>query len=235
MKLTSPLLTGALAAALLLGACVPVDLPGGGPAGPAPTSSPEPAHQTAQDAARAMLAEKLGIPVADIVVVSATPTEFSDSCLGIAIPEAMCAAVITPGFRVTLSANDLAYVYHTNQDASAVLENQARIIWGRTGGIAGVCQALEIVRDGEAAAGPCGSVAPIELTEAEREQLAQWLTTFGEFRVTTAELNGDVVVADGFEDDLFVVGTGTAEPTLADKQALLDWAASVYGRVTSGS
>ena len=32
-----------------------------------------------------------------------------------------------------------------------------------------------------------------------------------------------------------MVGTGTAEPTLADKQALLDWAAAVYGRVTSGS
>lgn len=233
MKLTSPLLTGVFAAALALAACAPIVQPDGGPAGPAPTASPKPAAQVAQDAALAKLAEQLGIPVTDIVVVSAAPTEFSDSCLGIANPAAMCAAVITPGFRVTLTANDLAYVFHTNQDASTVLENPARLIWGRTGGIAGVCQSLEIVRDGAVGAGPCGSVITVELTKAERAQLLEWMSAFGEIRFTSAELNGDVVVADGFEDDLYLVGTGTATPTSTEKQAMLEWAASVYGRLTT--
>jgi len=235
MKPITTLLTGGLAAALFLSACQPIDLTGGEPGGPAPIASLEPETQASVDAAIALLAEKLGRPAAEILFVEATSVEFSDSCLGIAIPEAMCAAVITPGYRVTLSAGDLAYVVHTNQDASYALENEARLLWGRTGGFAGVCQALEIERDGVIVAGPCGSLDTVELTEAERAQLLEWLARFGETRFTSDDLADGTVVADGFVDDLYLVGTGTATPNAAEKQAMLDWAAEVYTRLTTQS
>ncbi len=234
MKKTSPFLLGALTAALWLAACAPVDLPSGGPAGPAPTptTTPDPATQAARDAAIKALAEKLGVPVGDITVVDQTPVEYTDGCLGIAMPGVMCAQVITQGYRITMSAKGLAYVYHVNQDGSVALENQARLIWNRTGGFAGVCQALEIVRDGAVSAGPCDAVGTVELNDAERTQLLEWLGKFGEVRFTTEDVSGPIP-ADGFLDDIYLVGTGTDTPTAADKQAMLDWAAEVYGRLTT--
>lgn len=234
MKKTSPFLLGALTAALWLAACAPVDLPSGGPAGPAPTptTTPDPATQAARDAAIKALAEKLGVSVGDITLVDQTPVEYTDGCLGIAMPGVMCAQVITQGYRITMSAKGLAYVYHVNQDGSVALENQARLIWNRTGGFAGVCQALEIVRDGAVSAGPCDAVGTVELNDAERTQLLEWLGKFGEVRFTTEDVSGPIP-ADGFLDDIYLVGTGTDTPTAADKQAMLDWAAEVYGRLTT--
>ncbi len=239
MKPTS-LLFGALAAALMIAACQPVTMPNpNGPASsdatPTPIAMPtvDPEVVAAQAAAAVKLAESLGIEIADVTAVSATPTEFSDSCLGIPNPLALCAAVLTPGYRVTLTANGVSYVIHTNQDASVVIENQARVIWGRTGGIAGVCQTLELVRNGAMTAGPCNESAAIELTEAEQAQLDEWLARFGEVRFTSDELNGGTVVADGFVDDLYFVGTGTELPTAEEQQAMLDWAAAVYTRLTT--
>ena len=41
--------------------------------------------------------------------------DWPDACLGLLDKEAMCAEVITPGFRVTLEANGKTYVYRTNE------------------------------------------------------------------------------------------------------------------------
>lgn len=46
--------------------------------------------------------------------------EWSDACLGIHTPGIMCAQVITPGYRITLSAGGLTYELHTNQNGSSV-------------------------------------------------------------------------------------------------------------------
>ncbi len=235
----SPILwLGTVAAALLIAACQPVSVPNsGGPASsdgtPIPLPSLEPEVAAAQAAAAARLAESLGINLADITAIGATPVEFSDSCLGIPQPAAMCAAVVTPGYRITLTADGTTYVVHTNQDASVVLENPARVIWGRTGGIAGVCQTLELVRDGAMTAGTCGEAADVKLTAEEQAQLDKWLSRFGEVRFTSEDLNGGTVVADGFVDDLYFVGTGTETPTTEEQQAMLDWAAALYTRLTT--
>ena len=232
------LMLGALAAALLVAACQPVSVPSsGGPASsdgtPVVLPSLEPEVTVAQAAAAAKLAESLGVDLADITAITATPVEFSDSCLGIPNPVALCAAVVTPGYRITLTADGATYVVHTNEDASVVIENPARVIWGRTGGIAGVCQTLELVRDGAMTAGTCGEAADITLTAEEQAQLDKWLARFGEVRFTSEDLNGGTVVADGFVDDLYFVGTGTETPTADEQQAMLDWAAAVYTRLTT--
>lgn len=75
-------------------------------------------------AAKVALAEKLTISESDISVVSAIGADWSDSCLGLGGPEVMCATVITPGYRVTLSANGKNYIYRTDADGSYVVEEK---------------------------------------------------------------------------------------------------------------
>jgi hypothetical protein len=45
-------------------------------------------------------------------------TEWSDSCLGLARPDEMCAEVITPGWISILEADGKIYEFHT--DSSGV-------------------------------------------------------------------------------------------------------------------
>jgi len=68
--------------------------------------------------AAAVLADKLGLSPDDITVVSATQTEFSDSCLGLGGPAEMCAQALTPGWLVMLNAGGQEYEAHT--DATGV-------------------------------------------------------------------------------------------------------------------
>jgi hypothetical protein len=67
------------------------------------------------------LAERLGVDRGSIAVASVEAVEWSDACLGIQAPDLFCAQVITPGFRVTLTAGGETYFYHTDRGNSAVL------------------------------------------------------------------------------------------------------------------
>ena len=64
------------------------------------------------DEARRDLAERLGVEVEDLVVTAIIPTEFTDSCLGIANPAASCLAAIHPGVIILLSDGETQYRYH---------------------------------------------------------------------------------------------------------------------------
>jgi hypothetical protein len=113
-----PLFVFVIVAALLLSACagptpavtpVDSDLPGSGESETAPTL-----------AARQALAEKLGIPLEQVVAGPRVGAEFPDSCLGLAADDEMCLMVITPGYKIELTAGGDAYLAHTNQDGTAV-------------------------------------------------------------------------------------------------------------------
>lgn len=86
---------------------------------PGPVSSPtsgaarEPGVAAAED-----LALRLGQPVEDIVIVSTTPMEWPDSCLGVGDPNEVCAQVIVSGFEVILELGDTTYAYRTNEDGT---------------------------------------------------------------------------------------------------------------------
>jgi hypothetical protein len=71
-------------------------------------------------AALGVLSETLGIPVEQIKVVSAEEVQWANSCLDLGGPAEICAAVITPGFRVTLSAGGQEYVFHTDTTGEVV-------------------------------------------------------------------------------------------------------------------
>lgn len=65
-------------------------------------------------AAVAAAAAELGIDVAAVAVLSHEKTEWPDTALGCPKEGEMYAAVITPGYRVTLSVNGVEYEYHTD-------------------------------------------------------------------------------------------------------------------------
>jgi hypothetical protein len=63
----------------------------------------------------AHLAADLGVPEAQIEVVSVEPTEWSDSSLGCPEPGHAYLTVITPGYLIFLKAGGRQYEYHANE------------------------------------------------------------------------------------------------------------------------
>jgi hypothetical protein len=80
----------------------------------------EAAYPPAALAAEQDLADSLGVPVSEITIVSVTPEEWPDSCLGAAPPDVMCAQVITPGYLVVLEADGVQYTYRTDQTGDII-------------------------------------------------------------------------------------------------------------------
>jgi hypothetical protein len=66
------------------------------------------------DTAKEDLAERLDVPVREIQMVSADYVEWPDASLGCPQPGMMYAQVITPGYRIILSASGQNYEYHTS-------------------------------------------------------------------------------------------------------------------------
>jgi len=96
-------------------------------ASPAPSSSTSPQASVPAEAekpvriARQDLAKRQGIPVDIVQVTKVEPVEWPDTSLGCPEPGKAYAQVITPGYRVLLSAQGSTYEYHTDRDYSVVL------------------------------------------------------------------------------------------------------------------
>ena len=105
----------------LLAACAPGQAaqPTTEPA-PAETPAPEEPLPAAATVAVAQLAAALGVTEADVTVLSAEETEFSDGCLGLGGPAESCLQAITPGWLVMLSANGQEYEAHTDATGQQV-------------------------------------------------------------------------------------------------------------------
>lgn len=68
------------------------------------------------------------VPFQDFYVVSASAETWSDSCLGIADPVVLCAAVQTPGWRVVVSDGQASRAFRTDRTARVVLEEGRPIV-----------------------------------------------------------------------------------------------------------
>lgn len=91
----------------------------GGTFDPPPAGSVEGiSAESAEAAAQKDLALRLGISQSAITVKGVKEMDWPDVCLGLPDKEAMCAQMITPGFRVTLEAGGRAYVYRTDKTGS---------------------------------------------------------------------------------------------------------------------
>jgi len=74
-------------------------------------------------AARKALSEKPGMAGIQARLVSVVVVDWADACLELSRAEEMCAAVITPGYRVTLQVEDMVFEIHTD-----LLGDQVRVI-----------------------------------------------------------------------------------------------------------
>ncbi len=71
--------------------------------------------------ARDALATNMNVGAEKIEVIKFEPVNWPDGCLGVSKPDVMCAAVITPGYRVILRVNGWDYEYHTDAKSTVVM------------------------------------------------------------------------------------------------------------------
>ncbi|MRR32392.1 hypothetical protein EG834_19170, partial [bacterium] len=71
-------------------------------------------------AARQALADMLAIDPAATAVAAYAPAEWSDACLNLGSMTESCLQVITSGYRVVLQVGQNFYVFHTDQEGTAV-------------------------------------------------------------------------------------------------------------------
>ena len=177
------------------------------------------------------LAMNLGLDESDITVVSNEPVDFGDSCLGVSMPEIMCAQIVTPGRIIVLEADNVQYEYHTSGDASRIQPATMGFIWKREGGIAGFCDTLTVFRSGEVYTNQCnssdarmGTFANL-LSQDEQAQFNDWMDQFGALNLDASDPAG---VADRMTVTLDLFGTGSKQPTDTQEQALFEFAQNMY-------
>lgn len=73
-----------------------------------------PEYSPVVDLAKNDLSERLNIPVGDIKLVKEESIDWRDTSLGYPEEGMMYAQVITPGFSITLKAQDKLYEYHSD-------------------------------------------------------------------------------------------------------------------------
>ena len=143
-----PFVLAALLLVALLAACAagqtaePTTAPAAEETPMSETPAADDAAAAVTAAAVAQLAADLGLTEADVTVVSAEPTEFSDGCLGLGRPEESCLQAITPGWIVMLSANGQEYEVHTDETGT-----QARVAGDAASGDAGSDTASAAVQE----------------------------------------------------------------------------------------
>lgn len=181
------------------------------------------------------LALNLGLQESDISIASSEEIEFADACLGVAMPDMMCAQMVTPGHIIVLEAKGVQYEYHTSADGSQVQPATLTLVWKREGGIAGFCDTLTVFLSGEVYASQCkgkpevkmGTLAKL-LPATERRQFSEWTTDFGQVKLDASDPKG---VSDQMMVTLNFWGSGNKQPTEADQQALFEFAQNLYQKV----
>jgi hypothetical protein len=194
----------------------------------------------AAEAARDALAQDLGVPADQIVILRADPAQWSDGCLGLGGPAELCLQAITPGYRVTLEHGGRQYVYRTDQSGQAVRPETpaAAGTGGSTGGAAGASEpVIGLRRDVDGTCqdvrvslagvdfGACGMemAAGQFLTETFRlEQLQDMQKVFASFGVSTPA--GKVTF----------VGKGPVEATPAEQRMIAEWSHLVAQEAQTG-
>ena len=171
------------------------------------------------------LATNLGLKESEISVVSNSEVEFGDSCMGVAMPEVMCAQVVTPGRSIVLEANGTQYEYHVSADGTRIQPATLAITWKREGGIAGFCDNLTIFLSGEVYGNQCkaqpnGTQGILKdlVSRSEFDLFNKLITEVGQVDIDASDPKG---VADQMTVQLSVYGTGSGSLSDSDKEQLL--------------
>jgi hypothetical protein len=201
-------------------------------------SSPSPASfDPIESEVVKQLALHLALDPSSISVISNEASDFPDSCLGVALPDVMCAEVITPGRTIVLQANAIQYEYHVSQDGSRVQPATYVLTWRREGGIAGLCDSLVIFRSGEIYGNRCAAVTDGRmssvsqlLASAEQAQFQSWLQQFGRLSMDASDPKA---VADRMTITLVFQGLGSQEASVREEKQMLELAATLHQRLFS--
>ena len=186
-----------------------------------------------EDVVVRQLAANLGLDTGKITIVSNESVEFGDSCLGVAMQDVMCGAVITPGRIVVLEAGGIQYEYHTSEDGTLIQPATLALTWSREGGIAGFCDSLTVFLSGEVYGNQCrsqpnGAMDTLStlLSDDERALFNDWVAQFG-------QINADASDPEGVSDRMVVLfsfyGLGTQNSISSpESQELLQFAQLLY-------
>ena len=100
------------------------------------------------------------------------------------------------------------------------------LAWSREGGLAGFCDELKVAASGEVTASSCkaAGVKTRKLSSDEMARLDPWLTAFGSVTATSQ----DVATTDAMTMKITLSGKGQNQPSVTQRQELLDWAQQVY-------
>lgn len=69
--------------------------------------------------------KRSGVPISQLQIVEVEQRQWRDSCLGIVDPLALCAAVIVPGWEVTVSDGRQRLVYRVGESGVVILDEKA--------------------------------------------------------------------------------------------------------------
>lgn len=115
-------------------------------------------------------------------------------------------------------------------------EESRAAIWERTGGLAGVCQALTVSVDGsytwQAACDPGEPATTGIFPAAERQPLDAWLVRLGRFEWQSTSPPGS---ADLFNDRYTFFGQGTQQPTAAEQEEINTYLAGLAGQAAAAA
>jgi len=234
---TKWLLPMLLLAAWLVAGCVTMLRPAPPVTAPAADAAPDidlgaddAQTQAAAEAVRALLAARLHLAADAVTVVAAEPVVWPDACLGAPGPEEMCAQVLTPGHKITLSAAGEQYTFHTDAgaywlrlvDGPAVDVGEPVIRW--QGAVDnGSCQEAVIGAGGVAFAGCGGAPFPGKFVSPARA------AALNEFAARYASFSA---VTDWGEISFNGAGPQAASP--AEQTQLASWAQRLVMEAASG-
>jgi hypothetical protein len=185
------------------------------------------------ESARRWLADRLKVDFNKIQLVSVTPQQWPDGCLGIRRPNIACTDMIVPGFRVILQLAGTNYEIRTDQNARTIDMAEPGVaptpksagvsdpVLGWTSG-GNPCSSLQIAGK-QAAYGPCGSVPNVTLLPNPQRvnELNDLVKRYAAFTAQTPA--GEIILA----------GSGPTQATALQQRAVAEWAQMVYLEVSS--
>lgn len=152
--------------------------------------------------ASSLLAGMLGYNPESVRIVAEETLRFSDSCLGIPIPETVCSQVQVRGTRIDLEANGVAFEFRSAEDpirpvlarAAGIEAGKVVMLFSRDGGPNAYCDNLNITLSGKVLQYTCyGAFAATpgisELPIQDQAQVLRWVLNFSPFDTTQTRLD----------------------------------------------
>jgi hypothetical protein len=174
------------------------------------------------------LAQQLGIAASQITMTSLEAVEWPNACLGVSLPEQVCAEVITPGYRLVFEAQGVQYVFHSDDTGGVILpaipplpETAIDVVkWEQAEG--GDCAAAEIGADGVSYGACEAEQQQADLSPERVLELAYFYAAFSPFDMETPA--GTVQFS----------GQGARQPNEAEMRSVAEWAKLVSQEAEAG-